>query len=80
MATPLAGHTVTTQGVVIGDYEGAAPNLRGFYIQDPIGDDDPETSDGIFVSTGTMTMSIWVTWCALPARPRSSRIRRKSAL
>ncbi len=51
-ATPLAGQTVTTQGVVIGDYEGPAPALRGFYLQDPIGDDDPETSDGIFVFNG----------------------------
>lgn len=41
--------TVTTQGVVVGDYEGPSPNLRGFYIQDPVGDGDPATSDGIFV-------------------------------
>jgi len=40
---------VTTRGVVVGDYEGPAPNLRGFYIQDPIGDGDANTSDGIFV-------------------------------
>lgn len=47
--TPLAGQVVTTLGVVIGDYEGPAPALRGFYIQDPVGDGDPATSDGIFV-------------------------------
>ena len=41
--------TVTTQGVVVGDYEGASPALRGFYLQDPTGDGDPATSDGIFV-------------------------------
>ncbi|MCL4265568.1 MAG: ExeM/NucH family extracellular endonuclease [Anaerolineae bacterium] len=40
---------VTTQGVVVGDYEGPTPTLRGFYIQDPTGDSDPATSDGIFV-------------------------------
>jgi len=40
---------VTTRGVVVGDYEGLAPNLRGFYIQDPTGDGDVNTSDGIFV-------------------------------
>jgi predicted extracellular nuclease len=40
---------VTTQGVVIGDYEGPAPALRGFYLQDPKGDGDPATSDAIFV-------------------------------
>jgi uncharacterized protein len=53
MATPLAGQTVTTQGVVVGDYEGPQPALRGFYIQDPTGDGDPTTSDGLFVFNGT---------------------------
>lgn len=43
---------VTTQGVVVGDYEGPAPALRGFYIQDPLGDGDTSTSDGIFVFNG----------------------------
>lgn len=44
--------TVTTQGVVVGDFEGGAAN-SGFFIQDPAGDGDPATSDGIFVFTGT---------------------------
>jgi uncharacterized protein len=48
-ATPLAGQTVTTQGVVIGDFQGLAPALGGFYIQDPAGDGDAQTSDGLFV-------------------------------
>ncbi|MGL5864701.1 MAG: ExeM/NucH family extracellular endonuclease, partial [Dermatophilaceae bacterium] len=39
---------VTLRGTVIGDYEGPSPALRGFYLQDA-GDDDPATSDGIFV-------------------------------
>ncbi|HEY9075270.1 MAG TPA: Ig-like domain-containing protein [Anaerolineaceae bacterium] len=47
-ATPLAGTTVTVQGVVVGDNEGASPALRGFYLQDT-GDGDPTTSDGIFI-------------------------------
>ncbi|HVM17006.1 MAG TPA: ExeM/NucH family extracellular endonuclease [Gaiellaceae bacterium] len=42
---------VTTQGVVVGDFEGAT-GLQGFYLQDPVGDGDPATSDGIFVFTG----------------------------
>ena len=42
-----------TQGLVVGDYEGASPALRGFFIQDPIGDGDPATSDGIFVFEGS---------------------------
>ena len=36
---------VTTEGVVVGDYEGPSLSpqihLRGYYIQDPIGDGDP---------------------------------------
>jgi uncharacterized protein len=43
----------TTQGVVVGDYEGASPALRGFFIQDPVGDGNPATSDGIFVFEGS---------------------------
>jgi predicted extracellular nuclease len=46
--SPVAGTTVTVQGTVVGDYEGAAPHLRGFYLQDG-GDGDPATSDGLFV-------------------------------
>jgi predicted extracellular nuclease len=41
--------TVTTRGVVVGDYEGPSPALRGFYLQDAAGDGDAATSDGIFV-------------------------------
>jgi predicted extracellular nuclease len=41
-----------TQGVVVGDFEGAA-GAGGFYVQDPAGDGNPATSDGIFVFTGT---------------------------
>jgi predicted extracellular nuclease len=40
---------VTIRGVVVGDFEGASPALRGFYLQEAEGDDNPATSDGIFV-------------------------------
>ncbi len=50
--SPLVGQVVTVQGAVVGDYEGPAPNLRGFYIQDPVGDGIAETSDGVFVFNG----------------------------
>jgi len=43
--------TVTTRGVVVGDFEGAS-GLGGFYLQDSAGDGDRSTSDGIFVYTG----------------------------
>ena len=54
--------TVTTQGIVVGDFEGSAA-LSGFYLQDPVGDGDPATSDGIFVYTGNanlVTAGQWV--------------------
>lgn len=44
--------TVTTKGVVVGDYEGPSPTLRGFYLQDATGDGNAATSDGIFVFNG----------------------------
>jgi predicted extracellular nuclease len=48
-ATAAITGAVTTQGVVVGDYEGPSPALRGFYMQALTGDGDPATSDGIFV-------------------------------
>ena len=37
---------------MVGDFEGTAAN-SGFFIQDPAGDGDAATSDGIFVFTGS---------------------------
>lgn len=49
--TPCAAQTLSVEGVVVGDYEGASPALRGFYLQEEPGDQDadPATSEGIFV-------------------------------
>jgi uncharacterized protein len=47
--SPLNGQTVTTEGVVTAVF----PGLNGFYIQDEAGDNNPLTSDGIFVYLGT---------------------------
>jgi predicted extracellular nuclease len=45
--------TVTTQGVVVGDFEGSSSTgIEGFYLQDATGDGNTATSDGIFVFTG----------------------------
>ena len=49
--SPFAGMTVTVEGIVTATRTGVAP--RGFYLQDPTGDGDPATSDGIFVFTST---------------------------
>lgn len=51
-ATPAITGAVTTQGVVVGDDEGASPALRGFFLQDAAGDGDDATSDAIFVFNG----------------------------
>jgi hypothetical protein len=47
--------TVTTKGVVVGDFEGTAA-ASGFYLQDLTGDGNPATSDGIFVFTGSSNL------------------------
>jgi len=54
-ASPLSGQVVTVEGVVVGDYEGPSPALRGFYVQqsDATVDADPATSEGVFVYNGS---------------------------
>ncbi len=50
--SPLTGDTVTTSGVV------TAVAFRGFYVQDTGGDGDPNTSDGIFVSSRSSVVAV----------------------
>ena len=45
--SPLAGQRVTTEGVVTHVVH------NGFFLQDPLGDGDPATSDGVFVFTSS---------------------------
>ena len=49
--SPFAGMTVSAQGIVTAKRTAVSP--RGFYLQDPSGDADSATSDGIFVFTST---------------------------
>ena len=44
--SPFEGKVVETYGVVTT----VAPDGEGFFLQDPEGDDDPSTSDAVFVS------------------------------
>lgn len=44
--TPIPGEIVTIEGIVVGDFQEGGFN--GFFVQDE-GDDDPATSDGIFI-------------------------------
>ena len=46
--SPLLAQVVSVEGVVSGDFQGSE-GLNGFFIQDPAGDSNEETSDGIFV-------------------------------
>lgn len=48
-STPWADVRLSIEGIVVGDYEGPGPNLRGFYVQEEEGDGDVATSDGIFI-------------------------------
>ncbi|MFG6488830.1 ExeM/NucH family extracellular endonuclease [Roseateles sp. BYS78W] len=45
--SPMEGSIVTTSGVV------TKLTSAGFFLQDPVGDGDPATSDGIYVYTGS---------------------------
>jgi predicted extracellular nuclease len=56
--TPAITGPVTTQGIVVGDYEGPSPALRGFYIQDQTGDGNAATSDAVFVFEGSNADSV----------------------
>ena len=52
--TPCSGATVAVEAVVVGDYEGPSPALRGFYLEEQAADQDadPLSSEGVFVFNG----------------------------
>lgn len=52
--SPLEGQTVAVRGVVTAFF----PGLQGFFLQDPRGDGDPATSDGLFVYYGNASLSL----------------------
>jgi predicted extracellular nuclease len=58
-ASPLAGQTVTIEGIVTADFEDAN-QLGGFYVQEPdaLKDSDPLTSEGIFVASATTSVAV----------------------
>jgi predicted extracellular nuclease len=62
-ASPLAGTEVAVEGIVVGDFQNNDQpdngDLNGFHVQDPTGDGDAATSDGIFVyAPGSMDVSV----------------------
>ncbi len=46
--SPLVGEQVTVRGVVVGDFQGRG-QLGGFFVQNAGVDDDPRSSEGLFV-------------------------------
>lgn len=56
-ASPFANQVVATQGVVTADFQGAN-ELGGFFLQDPTGDGNPLTSEGIFVSNTSFAVNV----------------------
>ena len=60
LTTPIAGTTVTVNGVVVGDFQGPNPALRGFFVQeeDADADADPLTSEALFVFDGNGDVAV----------------------
>ncbi|MEM7330485.1 MAG: lamin tail domain-containing protein [Chloroflexota bacterium] len=52
--SPYLQSTVTTSGIVTGVF----PELDGFWIQEQNGDNNPNTSDGLFVFTDQMILNL----------------------
>ncbi len=48
LESPMINQVVTVEGIVTGDFSGGT-KFDGFFIQDRAGDDNPATSDGLFV-------------------------------
>ena len=47
-ASPQVGERVSVRGVVVGDFQ-RSDQLEGFFVQEPRADEDPRTSEGLFV-------------------------------
>ncbi len=56
--SPRVGEKHTVRGVVVGDFQDGN-SFGGFYLQDPLGDNDVATSDGIFVfAPGSLDVAV----------------------
>ncbi len=56
-SSPLDGDRVTVRGVVVGDFQ-PKDQLGGFFLQDLKADEDPTTSEGIFVYASAEDVTI----------------------
>ncbi len=79
-ATPCPGEDITIEGVVVADFEGAAPTLRGFYVQErtPTSTTTRRRPRRCSCSTPATTTSPSATRCGSPVWWRSSRVRPRS--
>ncbi|MGC9395000.1 MAG: ExeM/NucH family extracellular endonuclease [Anaerolineae bacterium] len=59
LASPLLGELHTIEGVVVGDFQPSGDYIRGFFVQeeDADADDNPLTSEGIFVYYNTVDVN-----------------------
>ena len=57
LASPLVGTEVSIEGVVTADFQGT-DQLSGFFVQDPLGDGDLTTSDGVFVYSDSVDVNV----------------------
>ncbi|WP_154223660.1 ExeM/NucH family extracellular endonuclease [Marinicella rhabdoformis] len=55
--SPLLGQKVTVEGVVVGDFQGKGA-LEGFYLQSLKADDNPKTSEAVFVHHSKTDVSL----------------------
>jgi predicted extracellular nuclease len=58
--TGVGGQTFTIEGVVVGDYQDTISEFSGFFVQeeDADADDDPLTSEGIFVDSKLVNVDV----------------------
>lgn len=63
--SPMVGRTVTVEGIVVGDFQKNDgdryhTNLGGYFLQeeDADADDDPRTSEGIYINDSSMDVSL----------------------
>ncbi|MBI4893321.1 MAG: hypothetical protein HY821_22055 [Acidobacteria bacterium] len=72
-ASPYAGQRVMTSGVV------TARSSTGFFLQDPVPDDDPATSEGLFVFTSGAPPALAAVGNVVQVTGLVSEFRRSSA-
>ena len=62
--SPIDGEDVVVRGIVTGDFQSGdderQSDLGGFYVQEELPDDNPQTSDGVFVFEDDMIANVSV--------------------